>query len=72
MDLARPTSGSELYPNANLDLARVSMDILLLWRYLESDPNDKNVAYADLHRYALHLTVECACRCGDSAYASRM
>ena len=42
------TSGSELYPNANLDLARVSMDILLLWRYPESDPNDKNAYDAHL------------------------
>ena len=38
----------ELYPNANLDLARVSMDILLLWRYLESDPNVENVYDAHL------------------------
>ena len=62
----------ELDSNGNLDLCRVDWRYVAYVWYLESDPNDRYAYGTHMDRYALYLTVECACRCGDSAYASRM
>ena len=62
----------ELDPNGQADLCRVDWRYVAYVWYLESDPNDSHRYGLDLYRYALHLTVECACRCGHSPYASRM
>ena len=72
IEAARLAPGSELPSNHNVELVDVAMDRTALWRYPESDPNDRYAYDLDMYRYAYDRTVECACRCGDSAYASRM
>ena len=64
---ARLTSGSELYPNANLDLTRVDWDDSPMNWYLELASNVENVYDADMELNALHRTVECASRCSSWA-----